>query len=123
MLADIACRRDDLGFADVVILNINNLEQIPNIGVFVDHLAYAAHEMYDRLRHPISRCCFPAKDGNPRSELLAIFRTHGFNTQVSMDYAKNIQLLALVLVYALNLNIEEGLRVDSHSGCIQDVLG
>ncbi len=79
MLADIRSRGDDLSLADIVILDINDLEQIADIWVMVDDLADTADKVDDSLGHPVSRGSLATKYGDSWCKLLAFLWTHGFD--------------------------------------------
>lgn len=62
VLANVAGRADDLGLADVVVAQEDDLERITNIRIVVDDVAYLAHKVNDRLRHPVARSCLATED-------------------------------------------------------------
>jgi hypothetical protein len=123
MLANIRSRHNDLGLADVVIRDEHNLQQITNILVVVDHIPNFVDEVNNRLGHPVAWCSLSSKDGNLGHHLLALFSCHGLDLQVSVNAAKDIELLALVLVNTLNLNVKQRSRVDLDSSGLENELG
>ena len=122
MLADVGCWSQDLRLADVVVFNIDHLQEIANVFVLVYDLTDRADEVDDRLRHPVPRGGFPAKDGNTGRQLFALFGAHGFDGEIAVDDSKDVQLLSLVLVYPLDLDVEESFRVHADSSRLLDVL-
>lgn len=60
-------------------------------------------------------------DGHPGRQLLTLFRTHLLDVQVAIDDAEDVHLLPLVLVNTLDLNIEQGRRVDTVAGRFLDI--
>lgn len=122
MLANIRRWGDDLGFADIVIFDINDLQEITNVLIVVDDLADAADEMDDCLGHPVTWSGFAAEDRNPRCELLALFGTHGFDGEIAVNDAEDVELLAFVFVYSLHLDVEKSFWIYLDAGGIHDVL-
>lgn len=121
MLADIAGGNDSLGLADVVVLDENDLEQIADVLVVVDDGADAVNQVNNGFSHPVARGGLPAEDGDSRGQLLALFGGERFDGDVSVDDTEDVHLLTLVLVYALNLDIEECVWVHDNAGCILDM--
>ena len=64
--------------------------------------------MDDILRYYISRSCLGAKDECKRSYWLLA----ALDLKVLVDDIKSIHLLSLVLVKSLNLNVENGIRIN-----------
>lgn len=106
VLADVAGRDDDLGFADIVVFQEDDLEQVSNIFVRVDDPADLVDQMDDGLCHPVSGRRLSTEDVDTRLDLLAIFRRHVLDLEIAMNDAENVQLLPLVLVHTLDLNVE-----------------
>lgn len=123
VLADIRGRADDLGFADVVVLDEDDLEQVTNIRVVVDHTANFTDEMDHSLGHPVARRSLATEDVDARGNLLALLSAHLLDGQVAVDDTENVELLALVLVYTLHLYVEQRGRVHTNTGGFLDVLG
>ncbi len=122
MLAQVGRRGDDLRLTHVVILDKNDLEQIPDIFVLVDHFAHAADEMDNGFGHPIPRSSFAAKNRDPWHHLLALFRAHGFDFQVTVNHAQDVQLLAFVFVDPFHLDVEQRMGIDLDASGIHNVL-
>ena len=122
VLADVGCRSQNLRLADVVVFNIDHFQEIADVFVLVHDLTDCADEVDDRLCHPVARGGFPAKDGNTRRQLFALFGAHGFDGEIAVDDSEYVQLLSLVLVYPFDLDVEESLGVHADSGRLLDVL-
>lgn len=122
MLADVTCRADNLSFTDIIVLQEDDLQQVADIRILVDHLTNLVDEVDHGLRHPVSRCGLASKDGDAWSELLLLLGRHLLDLKVAVDYTKDIQLLTLVLVNALDLHIEKCSGVDGDAVVLLDVL-
>lgn len=122
VLAQIRRRDDHLRFADIVVLQEDDLEQITNVLVLVDNGSNPVDEVDDLLRHPVPWRGLPAKDRHPRLLLLAILWRHGLEGQVAVDDTKDVHLLALVLVDALHLHVKQRRGVDLDVEGVLDVL-
>ena len=106
VLADVRGRGDDFGFADIVVFNVDDLQKVTDVLVIVDDFANAANKVNDGLSHPVAWSGLPSEDRHTRSEFLTLFGAHCFDRQVSVNDTEDVELLPLVLVYALDLNIE-----------------
>ena len=122
MLTNVRGRGDDLGLADVVVLNVNDLQQITNIFVVVDDFANAADKMNDSLGHPVAWSGFASEDRYSWCKFLALLRAHRLDGKIAVEDTKDVQLLSLVLMYTLDLDVEQRFRVDADAGGIFDVL-
>ncbi|RMZ70021.1 hypothetical protein GMOD_00000054 [Pyrenophora seminiperda CCB06] len=122
VFANVAGRANDLCFADVVVGQIDDLEDVAHVFVVVDHLADLVDEMNDRLGHPVSWRSFASEDCNTRRQLLALLGRHGLDLEIAMDDTKDVQLLALVFVNTFDLDIEERVWVDLDAIVLHDVL-
>ncbi len=116
VLANVRGWGEDLGFADIVILDVDNLEEITDILVIVDDLANAADEVDDGFGHPVSRSCFAPEDGYARSNFLAFFGAHGFDGEIAVNHAEDVELLSFVLMYTFDLDVEERFGIDADAG-------
>lgn len=112
VLAEVRGGDDDLGLANIVILDEDNLEEVTDLLVLVDDGSDVVDEVDNLLSHPVARCSLSTKDGNAGLLLLSLFGRHGLEAKVSVNNTKNVELLALVFVNPLHLNIEESRRVD-----------
>jgi hypothetical protein len=123
VLADVAGGADDLSLADIVVFQENDLQQVTNVLVAVDHFPDLVDEVNDRLRHPVSRSSLAAEYRHTGRELLPLFRGRLLDFEVAVDDTKDVELLALVLVHTLDLYIEESGRVDRNLVVLLDVFG
>lgn len=123
MLANVRRRANNLGLADIVVLEENHLEKVANVRVVVHHRADGIHQVNDLLRHPVAGRRFAAKDGHARLLLLAFLQGHRLELQVAVDDAKDVELLSLVLVNSLHLNVKERRRVHVNARGRLDQLG
>ena len=115
VLADVRGRGDDLGLAHIVVFNIDDLQEITDVFIIIDDLANAADKVNDSLSHPVAWSGLASKDRHARCKFLTLFGAHCLDRQVSVNDTKDVQLLALVFVYALDLDIEEGFGVDAYT--------
>src|SRR5438552_3512561 len=122
MLTDIARRTNDFSFADIVVLEEDNLEKVANILICVYDSPNTVDEMNDCLCHPVSRSSFATENGHSWSKFLSLLRTHCLDCQPSVNDPEYVELLALILVYPLDLDVEKSRRVDCHTGGVLDVL-
>lgn len=123
MLADIAGWNDNFRLADVVVLNEDDLQQVADIGVIVDHRTDLVDQMDNGLGHPVARGSFASEDRHLSWHLLPLRRCGRFDGQVPVNDSEDVHLLALVLMDALNLHIEKRGGVDGHASRRLDVLG
>lgn len=122
MLADIRSGTNHLRLAHVIVLQENDLEQIANIIVLVDHRADRIDQMNNLLGHPVPWRGFTTKDAHTRHLRLSLLRRHSLERQVTMNHTKDVELLALILVDTLNLHVKQGRWVDNHARSVLDVL-
>ena len=62
MLADVGGWDDDLGFADVVVFDVDDLEEIANVLVVVDDFANTVDQVDDCLCHPVAWSSFATEN-------------------------------------------------------------
>jgi len=62
VLANVRSRGNDLGLADIVVLEEDDLQQITDILVVVDNASDLADEMNDGLSHPVPGRSLASKD-------------------------------------------------------------
>lgn len=123
VLADVGSRADDLGLADIVVFQKDNLEEISNVRIGVHDLSNLADQVDDGLRHPVAGSSLASENRDTRLELLTLLWRHLLDGKVAVNNTEDVQLLTLVLVYTLDLHIKECFRVDTDSLSILDVLG
>jgi hypothetical protein len=122
VLAQVRGRDNHLGLADIVVLEEDDLEQVANLVVVVDDGGDGVDEVDDLLGHPVARRRLAAKNGHARLLLFALLGRERLELQVAVNDAKDVELLALVFVDALNLHVKEGGRVDRDAEGALDVL-
>src|ERR1700712_1145576 len=119
MLTYVASWNDHFRFRDIVVLQKDDFQEVANILVLVDDGTNVVDEMDDSFRHPVSRSGFATKDRHSGCELLTLFRRHFLDRQISVNDTENVHLLALILVYTLDLDVEQSSRIHCHtSGCL-----
>ena len=123
VLADVRSRDNDLSLANIVVLEKDDLEQVTNLLVIVDDGSNLVDQVNDLLSHPVPRRSLATEDGHPRELLLSFLGSHGLESKVPMNDAKDVQLLPLVLVDTLDLDVKERRGVDYHTGALLDKLG
>lgn len=121
VLADVAGWDDDLGLADVVVLDEDDFQEISNILVIVDNSTNAVDQVDDSLSHPVTRSSLATEDRDSRDLLLALLWRHGLDRQVSVDDSEDVHLLTLVLVYAFDLDVEECRRINRNASSLLDM--
>ena len=122
VLADVRSGGYDFRLADVVVFDVNDLQEVTDVLVIVDDFANAADQVDDRLSHPVAWSRLAAEDRHARCEFLTLFGAHCLDRQISVNDAEDVQLLPLVLVYALDLDVEECFGVDANARRVYDVL-
>ena len=122
VLADIRGRGDDLGLTNIVVFDVDDLQQVTDVFVIVHDLANAANKVDDSLGHPVAWSGLASEDRHTWCKFLTLFGAHCLDRQVSVDDTKDVQLLSLVLMYALDLNIEECFRVDANASGVHNML-
>ena len=122
MLADVGGWDDDFCFADVVVFNVDDLEEVANVFIMVDDFANTADQMDDGLCHPVAWGSFATENRHAWLELLTLFRAHGLNREIAVDDAKDVELLTLVFMYTLDLNVKQRFRADGDACGVLDVL-
>lgn len=140
MLADVRGRDDNLSFADIVILNEDNFEKVADILINVYYLTNCCDETDDGFclgcvslklissgvrnkYHPVARSCFATENRRSGYLFLKFFRFHLLESQVAVNDTKDVHLLTLILVYSLDLDVEQRMRVDCDLSRILDILG
>src|SRR4051812_42813224 len=85
VLAEIRGRANNLGLADVVVLDEDYLQEITNLRILVHNLGHLVDKVDDCLRHPVSRSSLASKDRNTRHHLLLLFGGHVLDGQVAVN--------------------------------------
>ncbi len=94
------------------------LEQVADLGVVVHDLTHSSHQSDHLLGHVVGRGSLATEDADAGHELLALLWAGGLDLQVAVDDGEHVQMLALVLVDALDLDIEHGVggHINTHIG-------
>lgn len=145
MFAQIGSRAKEFSFADIIVFNKDDLEQITDIRILVDNLSNGRDETDDGFSlpsllashviyisgedtsvdtyHPVSRSSLATKDGDTLNLNCLLCLGHLLQGEVSADNTKDVHLLAFILMDSLDLNIEQSRRIHNDPGCLFDVLG
>ena len=73
---------------------------------------HATHKLDDPLGHLISRRRLAPDDTDPRDDLLAVRRAHLLDQVIAVDDTEHIEQLPLILVDALDLDVEHSVSRD-----------
>lgn len=122
MFAEVRSRADNFGLAHVVVGNEDDLEKVTNVLVIVHNCPNAVDQVNDLLRHPVPWSSLATENGDARELLLPLLGLHGLEGQVTVNDAKDVELLTLVLVDTLDLNIKQGSWVYRNAVCGLDKL-
>ena len=82
------------------------------------HFAAWGHKIWRAVLSEVMRAMKSVTQtfrASPPAHLLALLRGHLPDLVVAIDNAQDIEQLALVLMDALDLDIQQGIRVDSHA--------
>ena len=120
LLADIRGRHQQLREGHPVVLQVHDLQLIPDRRVGVDFPGQVADEPDDFLSQIIPRGGFRAEDIGAGGEGHVRVVLKG---EIGMEDVQGIQVLAFVLVQPLDLDVEQGLRIDHDAVCPPDVVG
>ncbi len=92
------------------------LEQVADLGVVVHDLANRGHQLDDLLGHDVGRCSLAAEDADTGHHLLALLGAGGLDLQVAVHDGEHVEVLALVLVDALDLDVVQGIGRHADAG-------
>ena len=92
-----------------------HLEQVSDFSIVVDDLAHSGDQADHLLGHVVGGGSLAAKDADTGHKLLALLGAGGLDLQVAVDDGEHVQVLALVLMDALDLHIVHGVCGDVHS--------
>ena len=107
MLADIGGRDDNLGIGDIVVWVEDDLQLVADIRVVVHDVRDRGNQLNDHLSGVIARSRFPSDQNHPGDNLLALIIGAVLQPQISVDDIEDVHKLALVLVQALDLDVED----------------
>ena len=92
-----------------------HLQQVTNFCVIVDDLANSSDQADHLLGHVVCGCRLAAKDTDAGHELLALLGAGRLDLQVAVDDGEHVEMLALVLVDALDLDVKHGIGGHIHA--------
>ena len=109
LLGDVRGGDDVLGRGDVVVVDEDHLDAAVDVRVGVHHVGDRVDELDDGLgaRVPGGRLRAEDEHAARRVQLLALFEA-----EVQVQHVEGVEQLALVLVEALDLDVENGVGVD-----------
>ena len=119
LLGEVGGGNDLFGEGDAVVCEEDDLQLVADGLVVVDDLGDGVDELDDELGHVIAGGGFRAEDDGARDE---VHVRVVLQLQVERDGVEDVQELALVLVEALHLHVEEGIGVDFDAVVFADVL-
>mmetsp|Transcript_9956 Transcript_9956/g.31632 ORF Transcript_9956/g.31632 Transcript_9956/m.31632 type:complete len:212 (-) Transcript_9956:1700-2335(-) len=102
---------DLLGHGHAVVGQEGKLQVGAHVGVGVDDIRHVVDELDDGLRAVVARRRLAANAREALLDLGAVHRGHGLDLQVPVDLVAHIHHLALVLVDALHLHVDQARRV------------
>mmetsp|Transcript_81948 Transcript_81948/g.206171 ORF Transcript_81948/g.206171 Transcript_81948/m.206171 type:complete len:324 (-) Transcript_81948:877-1848(-) len=111
VLGGVRGRNDLLRRGYAIVRQERELQVGAHIGVVVDNISNIVDELDDRLGAVIARSCLAADAGEALLHLRAVPWRHALDLQVPVDLVETIHELALVLVNALHLHIDQRIRV------------
>ena len=115
LLREVGGGVDALPERDVEVRQEHDLQTAGDVGIVVDDGRDVVDELDDELRHPVARRGLGPEDDGPRDDA---GRRIGLDSVVERDDVQQLQMLALVLVQALDHHVEQGGRVDRDAGPI-----
>ena len=119
LLGEIGGRVDPLAQLDVVVGQEDHPQAPVHVGVGIDRFGDAVDETNNQFGHVVARGRLAAEDHRARGHPLGLAV---LDTQVLGYHLQGIEVLALVLVDALDLHIKERGRIHQHAGVAVDVV-
>jgi hypothetical protein len=96
------------------------LSRLPTTRVRIDHAGDVVDQADHLLGHAVGRGCLAREDHRARHPVGLRVRQ---NLVVACDHVQHVEQLALVLVHALDLHVEQAVRIDLNREFTQDVVG
>ena len=112
LLGDVGGRDDVLSRGDVVVVDEDDLDRLGDHGVVVDELSDGVDELDDGLGPDVAGGGLGTEDEDALGHLQRRVLLH---PEVQVQDVQGVEELALVLVQALDLDVEDGVRVDLHA--------
>ena len=119
LLADVGGGHHIFSHGDVVVLHVDDLEPALDIGIVVDKIREGADETDYLLRHEVAARRFCAEDIGVGREIARGIRLY---REIFREDVERVEMLALILVQALDLNVKDGVRVELDAGLRLDAL-
>ena len=118
LLGEVGRGKDAPAVLDVVVGQESHPEPLANVGVGVHHRGHGVDELDDALRHEVAGRRLPREDDRSRRD---VQMGVGLQAPIEGDRVQHVEVLALVLVDALDLYVEEALGVDGHPRPLLDL--
>mmetsp|Transcript_32717 Transcript_32717/g.82484 ORF Transcript_32717/g.82484 Transcript_32717/m.82484 type:complete len:471 (-) Transcript_32717:404-1816(-) len=112
-----------LGQRHVVVGDKHHLKEVADFGVVVDDITHGGDQAHDALGLEVGGVRLAAEDAHAWGDKRALLRGHGLHLVVAVDDAHDVEQLPLVLVDALDLDVEHGVRGHLDAGGGQDEVG
>ncbi len=106
LLRQVGARRDHLHAGDPVVGNEGHPEPVTHNGIAVDDVGHVVDQLDDLLRHLVTGGRLAAEQDAAVAPVL--LQVTAVNAVVEMDHVQHVEQLALVLVDALDLHVEQG---------------
>ena len=113
LLREVGRRIDPLAAADVVVGQEHHAQALAHRRVAIEQVAYRVDQPDDELGHEVAGGRLAAEHESPRRGVAV---AAGLQPQVVRDHLQHVQVLALVLVDALDLHVEHRRGVDDDPG-------
>ena len=120
LLREIGRRINPLARGDVEVREEHDLQATAHIGVGIEHVGHRAHQLDDQLGHVVARRRLAAEDECARHDIEAGI---GLQPAVEGEDVKDVEVLSLVLMDALDLDVEQGVGIDHRPCAILDDFG
>ena len=120
LLRQVGCRDDDFRQADAVVRNEHDFELVFQARIVVDRDGDVIDQLDDLLGHVIGRRCLAGKHHRARHPVGIRI---GEDAVVTGDHMQHIEQLALVFMDALDLDIEQGRRIERQAEIGRDPVG
>ena len=120
LLADVGGGHHPFGQRDAVVLDVDHSQFLPDAGIGLDEFGQLADELDDLLGDEVAR-------GGLGAEEVGLGREGGVGVlpqgEIIVDDVQGVEVLALVLVQALDLHVEDAVGVDLGPADAGDVVG
>mmetsp|Transcript_57884 Transcript_57884/g.108455 ORF Transcript_57884/g.108455 Transcript_57884/m.108455 type:complete len:495 (+) Transcript_57884:347-1831(+) len=112
MLGDVRSRNHHLGCRNTIVWYKSNLQEVTCVWVVVDGLSDIVDELDDDFRIHICRSCLAADQNHTLLSLLPLGRRLLLQLLVTVDDIEDIHELALVLMDALDLDVDQRILIN-----------